>query len=291
MRVLAGLILRNRGECGRFVLIIILNVAHLFVLGAQVALEGVLELDLGGDALDHGNAGGLECGDLCRIVCDEANLGDAEQLEDFSGQLVFAAVGGEAQLDVGFHCVHALILQFVCLQFGHEADAAALLLLVEEDARAGVGDFAESQFELETAIAAKGTEDIAGEALGVDADQRRCGVNVAHDEGHEAFDLFALESAFFATRARPRELTLEAQDPEGSPAGGEIRFCDLLDALKCHRSILQGAEIREQGIGEQGSGNREQRASPGVKVRRLLQAVVLLNPMIERGVPFCRSDL
>ena len=71
------------------------------------------------------------------IVGDQADLRDAQQLEDLGGQLVFAAVGGEAQLDVGFDGIHALILQLVGLQLGHQADAAALLLLVEQDAGAG----------------------------------------------------------------------------------------------------------------------------------------------------------
>ena len=69
---------------------------------------------------------------------------DAEKLEHFGGQLVAAAVGGVAQLFVGLDGVHALILQFVGLELGHQADAAALLLLIEQNACAFGGDLAQA---------------------------------------------------------------------------------------------------------------------------------------------------
>ncbi len=48
--------------------------AHLFLLGAEVAVEGLLRLDLGGDALGDSDAGGLKRGHLVRIVGDQADL-------------------------------------------------------------------------------------------------------------------------------------------------------------------------------------------------------------------------
>ena len=45
-----------------------------------------------------------------------------------------------------------------------------------------------AQFELLAAVAAQGVEDVSGEALGVDADDGRRGVDVAHDEGDGGFD-------------------------------------------------------------------------------------------------------
>ncbi|HMD19584.1 MAG TPA: hypothetical protein VKH40_04655, partial [Alloacidobacterium sp.] len=73
-------------------------------------------------------------------------------LQDFGGQLEFAAIGLVAQLDVGFDGVEALVLQFVGFEFCHEADAAAFLLFVEKDAGAGFGDGFEREFELPAEI-------------------------------------------------------------------------------------------------------------------------------------------
>jgi len=112
------------------------DVTHLFVLGFEVGGEGVLRYDFGGETLDDANAGGFEGGDFLRVVGDEADLGDTEGLEGLGGKLVGTAVGGKAELDVGFDGVAALILQFICAEFGHETNATALLLLVEEDSRA-----------------------------------------------------------------------------------------------------------------------------------------------------------
>ena len=217
------------------------DVAHFFLLGAEVALKGFVRLDLGGDALSDRDAGGLKRGDFLRIVGDEADAGDAEELEDFGGELVGAAVGGETELDVGFDGVQALVLELVGAELGHEADAAALLLLIEEDADALGGDAGERELELEAAVAAEGAEDVAGEALGVDADQGRGGVDVAHDEGDEAF---RLRGGFVAGRAAGRRLggqALKAEDAEGSPAGGEVSLGDLGDGVETHGFILRGS--------------------------------------------------
>ncbi len=70
--------------------------AHLVALGFEVALEGGFGRDGGGDALDHGDAGGFEGGDLLGVVGDEADAGDAELAEDRGGEFELAVVGAEA---------------------------------------------------------------------------------------------------------------------------------------------------------------------------------------------------
>ena len=57
-----------------------------------------------------------------------------------AGSSKCAAVGFVAEFEVGFDGVEALVLEFVGAELGHQSDAAAFLLLVEEDAGAGVGD-------------------------------------------------------------------------------------------------------------------------------------------------------
>src|SRR6185369_13342741 len=81
-----------------------------------------------------------------------------------------------------------LVLEFVGAELGHQADASALLLLVEQDSGAGLGDHGQGELELLGAVAAEGVEDVAGKALGVDSDDGGCAVYVAHDEGYSAFD-------------------------------------------------------------------------------------------------------
>ena len=117
-----------------------------------------------------------------RVVGHQAHLGDTEELKHFARHFVGPAVGGKAQFNIGFYRIHALILQLICLQFGHQADAAALLLLVEQNARALFGDAAHGQLQLQAAIAAQRAEDVASKALRVDADNGRHGVDVAHDQ-------------------------------------------------------------------------------------------------------------
>ena len=134
------------------------------------------------------------------------------------------------------------------------------------------GNFAQCHFKLKAAVAAQRTEDVSGEALGVDADEGRRGVNVAHDEGDQALDFAALRG-----RARrrvacllSRQRSLKAEDAEGSPASGEVGFGDLLHAHKWHESILlcgdwhgrdvsYGMELREA------EGRLERAFPPGPK--------------------------
>ena len=93
----------------------------------------------------------------------------------------------EAEALVGFDRVEAGVLQFVGLQLGHQADAASFLLLVDQDAGAFVADHRQRKFELLAAIAAQGMEDVAGQALGMDAHQRRRGLHVAHHQSNGFF--------------------------------------------------------------------------------------------------------
>jgi len=68
----------------------------------------------------------------------------------------------------------------------------------------------------------------------VDADDRRGGAEVgqvAHDEGHGGFDLFA-------GRVAGDGEAFEAEDAEVSPAGGEIGIGDFGDAGEGHDFII-----------------------------------------------------
>lgn len=77
-----------------------------------------------------------------------------------------------AQGPVGFVRVQAGVLQGVGVELGVQADAAAFLAKVEEEA-AGGRDLFHGFAELGAAVAALAAEDIAGEALAVQPDQGR----------------------------------------------------------------------------------------------------------------------
>jgi len=221
------------------------DVAHFFVLGLEVAGEGILRDDFGGDTLDDADAGGFEGGDLLGVVGDEADLGDAESIEDLCGEFIGTAVGGKAELYVGLDSVATVVLEFVGAKLGHEANAAAFLLFVEENSCAFCGDALECELKLKAAIAAEGAEDISGEALGVDSNDgsrggRRC-VNIAHDEGDQLFGGARVREGWVTAGFDWRGRALKAKDAEMAPAGGEIGFSDLLCRRELHASILQAA--------------------------------------------------
>jgi hypothetical protein len=214
-------------------------VAHLFAFGLEVALVGGLAGDLGGDALDDLDAGELEGFDFFGVVGDEADGGDAHLLEDLGGKLEVAAVGLVAELEVGFDGVEAFVLKLVGAEFGHEADAAALLLLVEHDAGSGFGDGGHGELELLAAVAAEGVEDVAGEALGVDTDDGGGGVDVAHDESYGGFDADGRGGDGVVAGEGIFDEALEAEDAELTPAGGEVGIGYFGNACKRHSLIIR----------------------------------------------------
>ena len=166
------------------------QVSHLLALGLEVAFVGRFGGDDGRKALCDLDSGEFERFDLRWIVCDEADGVDSELLEDFGGELEFAAVGFVAEFEVGFDSVETLVLKFVGAELCHQTDAASFLLFVEQNACAVLGDHGECELKLLAAVAAEGMKDVAGEALGVNSDDGRFAVNVAHDESHGAFNSF-----------------------------------------------------------------------------------------------------
>ncbi len=154
------------------------------------------------------------------------------------------------------------------MDFGWESDAAAFLAEVEEDA-AFDGDVFECCGELAAAIAAAGLEDVASQALGVDADEGGFfGVDLAACEGEVVagiggdavevavefaevggeFDGFLAEDEFFGAAAVFDEL--------GDGAGFEVvalLVCaELADA--CHGSVVVHDFADDAGGGEFGEG-------------------------------------
>src|SRR5665213_3191460 len=108
-------------------------------------------------------------------------------MQGLGGKSVVARIGGEAELFVGFHRVHAAVLQFVGAQLVHQADAAALLRQVEQNAGRRIRDLAQRQLELRSAIAALGRQCIARKALRMDAHKGGAPANFSADQSDRAF--------------------------------------------------------------------------------------------------------
>src|SRR5262249_62204319 len=107
-------------------------------------------------------------------VRQEANLPDAEVEQDLGADAVVAQIGREAERLVGLHRVEAvLLLELIRAQLGEQADAAAFLRHVEQHAPAGLADLGHRLVQLRAAVAQQALEDVAGQALAVDAHEHR----------------------------------------------------------------------------------------------------------------------
>ena len=79
---------------------------------------------------------------------------------------------GKPELQVGVDGVVALLLEVVGAELVGEPDAAALVAAqVDDDAGALLGDEPQRLVQLRAAVAAQRSEDVPGQALGVDPDE------------------------------------------------------------------------------------------------------------------------
>lgn len=104
--------------------------SELFPLRIQVPLRGSVWLDFARNTFGHLNSGGFDCGDLLRIIGEQANLFKPKRLQYFPRKLELAMVGFEAELFVGLDRIKSFILQLIGLELGHQANSPPFLLLV-----------------------------------------------------------------------------------------------------------------------------------------------------------------
>src|SRR5438445_6516511 len=142
--------------------------AHLVAFGVEVRAVRRVRTDLDRDPLDDLEAIERHAR-LLRVVGEDARAPHAKVHEDLDADAVLAVIGLEAEAFVRLDGVEALVLQRVRAQLVHEADAAALLPQVKEDTATLAGDPLERGVHLRAAVTPLRAEEVAGEALRVDA--------------------------------------------------------------------------------------------------------------------------
>lgn len=182
--------------------------AEFIALGAEVTAGKAGVARLAGDALDDLDAGRFKLGNLIGIIRKQADAPNAELAKNARREHVIAQISGEAEPAIRLDGVEALVLKLVGANLVHQADAAALLGQIEEQAGARAANLAERQFELRTAIAANRAENVAGETLGMDANQRDGAIR----------EMAARENE----RAFAGACVLDAEDGETTVAGGQL---------------------------------------------------------------------
>src|SRR3990170_1314262 len=161
------------------------EVTQLVALRLQVAPVVGVGCGHQGHAGHHLQAISLQSGAFLGIIGEEAYLLEAQVHQYLHADAVIAPVGGKAERLVGLHRVQPqVLLEGVGAYLVTEADAAALLAHVDEHPATLGGDAVEGKLDLVATVAAQRVEDVAGDALGVNAHQdgfrRR---DVTHHQG------------------------------------------------------------------------------------------------------------
>src|SRR5215210_2796167 len=146
-------------------------VAELVALGLQVVPVLGIGRRLDRNLLDHTKPEPLEPRDLLRVVREDPDRRQPEVGEDLVPDAPVPRIRWEPELEVRLDGVEAPLLELVGLELAEQADPASLLGHVEEDTALLGADALERLLELLAAVAAQRMEDIAGQALGVDADE------------------------------------------------------------------------------------------------------------------------
>ena len=133
------------------------------------------------------------------------------------------------------------MLKFVGLQLCHQPNSAPFLLLIDQNAGTRSGNHRKCKLELLATVAAQGMKHIAREALGMNTNQRRSRMDIAHDEGDRFFNRPILLPVL-AWRGRAG-LAAEAINAKLSPASRKScrgYFANYADAHPCIIAVTNG---------------------------------------------------
>src|SRR5919199_6147449 len=114
--------------------------SHPLFFSSEVTRRGLGRCYFEAHARDHGETSLLKRPNLRRVVRHHAHAAEAEVEEYLRALVVTARVHFQTQLLVSLDCVRAFILQGVSANLVDDADAAPLLLLIDDDAEPFVRD-------------------------------------------------------------------------------------------------------------------------------------------------------
>lgn len=146
------------------------RMAHAEALRFQIFLVVWVGRQADRDLGDDFQSVSFEAHDFFRVIGEELDFADAEVVEDLRTHAVVAEVRAKTEFFVGFDGVETFFLQLVSVDFRGKTDAAAFLAEVEEHAALD-GNALKCGGELAATVAALGLENVASQALGVDADE------------------------------------------------------------------------------------------------------------------------
>ena len=165
-----------------------------------------------------------------RIVRHQTHGSNTQQNKHLGNEDIIACVNRMSELQVRLNRVHPLILQFVRPELFQEADAAALLMLIEQNAGTFMRDRSQSQVQLIMAIATQRMEDVTRRALRMNTHERRLtpkSGEFTEDQRQGGFALFKFPSVSCA-------VGFESHQPKMRPARREADFSDRSGSTSQH---------------------------------------------------------
>ena len=139
--------------------------SHLGILGVHVELILFVARHLDWLTANDLESETIETFYLGRIIGHKDKFVDAEVSKDRCSGAVFSQISSITQRQIGFHSVHALILQTIRLEFVNQTDATTFLTKVKQHATTTLLDAAHSLGQLFATVATQAAEGIACEAF------------------------------------------------------------------------------------------------------------------------------
>ena len=147
--------------------------SHFVTLRLQISRETLVKFDKKRHALADLNPAVSQSTDFVRIVGHQANAIEAEIEQNLRALFVATQVNAEPESLICLDSIGAIVLESIGTNLIDDADAATLLLLVDDRAATFLGDQLECCGELLPAVAFDGAENVAGHALRMYTCERR----------------------------------------------------------------------------------------------------------------------
>jgi hypothetical protein len=127
--------------------------------------------------------------DLFGVIGDQLHGMNSETTKNLDRERIIAQIDSVPKLEICFDRVQAFVLKLVSAEFFNQADTSALLVLINEYSRAMLPNELQRKMKLVMAITPQGMENIAGCALGVNANQGRLCVEVSKGQSQQRLRL------------------------------------------------------------------------------------------------------